>query len=139
MSLLEQMFFIIENLSASNVDEYFSKRGFETQGIINNGYRLFAKEIAERKVETFLLQELNGTFNYCKTGFNDGVKFKNSLTEALMKYDFTSVEDQEVKVMRNEKFILMFAQSEEIIYNITLAKRNLELEDRPAIEIIINR
>lgn len=138
MSLLEQMFFIIENLSTSNVDEYFLKRGFEIQGI-NNGYRLFAKEIAERKVETFLLQELNGTFNYCKTGFNDGVKFKDSQTEALMKYDFTSVEDQEVKVMRNEKFILMFAQSEEIIYNITLAKRNLELEDRPAIEIIINR
>jgi len=138
MSLLEQMFFIIENLSPSNVDEYFLKKGFKTQEI-NNGYRLFAKEIAERKVETFLLQELNGAFNYCKIGFNDEIMFKNSQTEALMKHDFTPVENQEVKVLRNEKFIIMFVQSAEIIYNITLAKRNLEFEKRPTIEVIINQ
>ena len=138
MSLLEEMFFTIENLSASNVDEYFLKRGFEIQGI-NSGYRLFAKEIAKRKIEIFLIQELDRAFNYCKTGFNDGIIFENSQRDALMKYGFKSVEDQEVKVMRNEKFILIFTRSSEIIYNITLAKRNLELEDGPAIEIIINR
>lgn len=132
---LREMFFIIENLDTSSAVQYFTRKGFEPQ-IDTDGSWLFCREVENKKIESVLLQELNNRFNYFKISFQNQIEFSKNLTEALINYGFFIVEDNAVKVLRNDKYVLLFSQYYNTTFNITLAIRNKELENINSLKIV---
>ena len=134
MKLLKKMFFIIEELEQSDVEQHFLQEGF-IQKENEAGTWIFLRQLKSNRWESVLLRGLNNGFNYCKVSFQDELAFKENLTAALTVYGFKIIEDDVIKVLRNEEFILMFSQFEGVTFSITLAKRNKEFEKDVSVEI----
>lgn len=130
MVSIEKLLLIMTNPSISFAEKYLVEDGF----ILNNcieGSDIWAKTLKMDKAETISLKKLDGIYNSISYLFFDENTYKVILEDAINKFDFKYLEDDETKILEKDGLILLLIRHEQTpfkIFSVKLGRRNKDNE-----------